>query len=160
MSNYLIVYKVKFTLAVQDPDVEGERQHTTLFVATSEESSGDLFHVTGDITSAGGMIYERKKRDDPRLSQSFHSKTAIGITTPANYPQSWDTILQTWTPPQQKAFNMKTMRTEPFKTLNPLVFYEPGEPRKQLIKCTEWTEQFAIPTLTEKGLIQPLTAAE
>lgn len=67
----------------------------------------------------------------------------------------WEQVLlATPTPPKQKAFNIATMTTEPFKTLNPLTFYNPGEPRRPLMKCTEWTEQYAIPALLKAGLIQ------
>lgn len=34
------------------------------------------------------------------------------------------------------------------------VFYEPGEDRQPLWKCTEWVEWYDIPALWENGLIQ------
>jgi hypothetical protein len=45
------------------------------------------------------------------------------------------------------------MRTEPFKALNPLTFYEQGEARRPLIKCTEWTNDRAIPALRANSLV-------
>jgi hypothetical protein len=156
MSTSVPVYRLKFKMGMQDPDVDGERQHTTLFVATGANGSGDQFHVTGDVTSTGGMVYERKTDQDPRLAEDLHSIVEIGATAiDEHYPESWDAVLQAWTPPQQKAFNISTMRTEPFKTLVPLVFYEPAEQKKVLLKCTEWTEQFAIPSLEARGLLVP-----
>ncbi|KAK3065206.1 hypothetical protein LTS18_005992 [Coniosporium uncinatum] len=139
-----------------DPDIEGTRYHTTIFVETEPSSGkGVIHHVTGDITSANGMRYERKQRDRPEDSRTYHSKEFLGYTIASTYPQSWNTLLQNVPAPhQQKAFNVATMRTEPFKTLNPLTFYGSGEARPPLFKCTEWTEQRAIPALQSAGLIQ------
>lgn len=156
MSQMYTVWKLRFSLSLQDPDVPGVRYHTTIFVETDPTGhSGDIHHVTGDITSQQGMHYEKKFRDDPRRSRTFNSREFLGYTDASTYPQSWQTLLaRVPAPHQQKAFNTKTMRTEPFKSLNPLTFYEPGEARPPLIKCTEWTEQRAIPSLQAAGLIK------
>lgn len=160
-AQWYAVYKLKFSLAIQDPDTTGIRYHTTLFVETSStDGSGFIHHVTGDITSEQGMYYEKKSKGPPEQSQTFHEKQFMGYTTSTTYPQGWDNVLsRVPAPPKQKAFNIATMKTEPFKTLNPLTFYEPGESRAPLIKCTEWTEQRAIPALQSLGLIQEATAA-
>lgn len=130
------------------------RYHTTLFVPIEKDGKGHLHHVTGDITSSNGMEYDKKFRDAPEESQTFFSKELLGYTDVQGYPGSWDRVLKRLpTPPQQKAFNMKTMKNEPFKTRSPLTFYEPGEPRKPLWKCTEWTLEYAIPALKKEGLI-------
>ncbi|KAI1770155.1 hypothetical protein F4818DRAFT_434108 [Hypoxylon cercidicola] len=136
-SNYYAVYKLRFNLAMQDPDVPGTRYHTVLFVETNPDKSGRMYHVTGDITS--GMTFDTKSYHNPELSQNLHTKEFILATVPA--------------PEKQKAFNIRTMKTEPFKTWDPLTFYEPGEQRRPLFKCTEWTEQRAIPALKQAGLI-------
>ncbi|KAL2005974.1 hypothetical protein VTN00DRAFT_9628 [Thermoascus crustaceus] len=155
MAQQYCVFVVKFKLSIPDPDMPTPRYHTTIFVETQEDGSGYLHHVTGDITSSGGMRYEKKFRDQPEESATFYSKTELGVTDASTYPNSFDEVLRKVPPPsQQKAFNVKTMRTEPFKTKNPLTFYEPNEPRRPLIKCTEWTEHQAIPALKSAGLIQ------
>ncbi|KAJ5774755.1 hypothetical protein N7457_009651 [Penicillium paradoxum] len=149
------VYKVKLKLAIQDPDMPSPRYHTILFVQTNEPDprSGIKHHVTGDIVA--GMHYEAAAYNDPEADENFVSKELIGHTRALNYPKNWNDILKSIpAPPKQKAFNKVTMRTEPIKSWDPLVFYEPGEPRQPLIKCTEWIEDQAIPILINAGLIQ------
>jgi hypothetical protein len=100
------------------------------------------------------MTYESKFFGIPERSTSFHSKDFLGYTNAATYPHDWDRLLRTVPPPEkQKAFNIARMRTEQVKTWHPLEFYNAGEVRRPLIKCTEWAEQRAIPALTQAGLI-------
>lgn len=154
MSGYYEVYLVRYSLAMQDPDMPGPRFHTTIFVKTAADKSGVLHHVTGDITSANGMTYYPQQRRSPEYSQTFHSLEKLGVTPVSKHPVDWERVLRSVpAPPQQKAFNIKTMKTEPFKTQAPLTFYEPGEPRRPLVKCTEWTLERALPALRENGLI-------
>ncbi|KAJ6019005.1 hypothetical protein N7522_001072 [Penicillium canescens] len=154
MSGYYEVYLARYNLAIQDPDMPGPRFHTTIFVKTAADKSGILHHVTGDITSANGMVYIPQPRHSPEYSQSFHSLEKLGVTPMSKHPADWDRVLRSVpAPPQQKAFNIKTMKTEPFKTQSPLTFYEPGEPRRPLVKCTEWTLERALPALRANGLI-------
>ncbi|KAJ5766782.1 uncharacterized protein N7511_004398 [Penicillium nucicola] len=149
------VYKVKFKLSIQDPDMPPLRYHTILFVQDNEQGprSGIKHHVTGDLVT--GMHYEPAISDDPESDENFFSKELIGHTRARNYPKSWDDILQSIpAPPKQKAFNTATMKTEPVKRWRPLMFYAPGEARRPLIKCTEWIEDQAVPLLINAGLIQ------
>lgn len=154
MAQQYRVYSLKSTLSMLDPDLPQPRYHTAIFVETEANGSGYVHHVTGDITSFGGMSYEEQFSDLPEHSDTFHSKDLLGITDASTYPSLWDDLLQQFPPPpRQKAFNLKTMRTEPFKTENPLIFYEPGESRRPLVKCTEWTLERAVPALRSAGLI-------
>ncbi|EQK97766.1 hypothetical protein OCS_06522 [Ophiocordyceps sinensis CO18] len=153
-SQWYRVYKLRFNLAMQDPDMPIPRFHTQIFIETNAEGpgTGTKHHVIGDIVT--GMYYESKPCHNPDRSESLYSKELLGYTNASIYPQEFDKILSGIpAPPRQKAFNAKTMRTEPVKSWEPLTFYEPGEPRQPLVKCTEWTEQQAIPTLSSKGLI-------
>jgi hypothetical protein len=154
-ASYYPVYKLRFFLAMADPDMPEPRYHTTIFVETDQaDQSGFLHHVTGDITSTHGMRYERKPRSRPEESRTFYNKELLGYTPANDYPTSFDNILSNVpAPPRQKAFNIATMRTEPFKTPNPLTFYKQGEARQPLVKCTEWTNDRAIPALQSTGLI-------
>lgn len=153
MSDQYCVWRVRYKLAIQDPEMKGKRYHNAIFVETSK-GVGTLHHVTGDITSSGGMVYQSRGTQDPRKSNSFHSKDFLGYTDKRYYPSLWDALLKSLpTPPQQKAFNIATLRTEQFKTKDPLTFYSPGETREPLVKCTEWTEQVAIPSLIQYGYI-------
>ncbi|CAG8221639.1 unnamed protein product [Penicillium salamii] len=149
------VYKVKFKLSIQDPDMVSHRYHTILFVQSNEQGprSGIKHHVTGDIVT--GMHYEPAKIQDPETDENFFSKEFIGNTRALNFPKNWNDILKSLpAPPKQKAFNRDTMRTEPVKTWEPLTFYEADELRRPLIKCTEWIENQAVPVLINAGLIQ------
>ena len=152
---YYPVYKLRFSLAMPDHDMPQPRYHTTIFVVTNQEDeSGIVHHVTGDITSSHGMQYEWKPRPRPEESTTYHDKELLGYTLANGYPTSFDNVLKNVpAPSQQKAFNMNTMRTEPFKTLSPLTFYEQGEVRRPLIKCTEWANDRAVPALQAAGLI-------
>lgn len=138
MAQQYHVYIVKSHLSIPDPDLPSPRYHTAIFVETETNGDGYAHHVTGDITSVGGMRYEKKFEARPELSDTFYSQDLLGLTDASTYPNSWDDLLrQVPSPPRQKAFNPKTMRTEPFKTESPLTFYEPGEVRQPLAKCTE-----------------------
>lgn len=157
MSVQYPVFLTRFHLDMQDPHASGPRYHTTIFVASEADGSGVLHQVTGDISSPRGMYYYPSLMDPPEHSETFYSKEQLGVTDASTHPASWRRILnQLPAPPQQKAFNMKTRQTEPFKTLNPLVFYESGEERKPLVKCTEWTLDTAVPALKSAGLIRDI----
>jgi hypothetical protein len=153
------VHKVKYTLALGDPDMPPGRFHHAIFVEDKKDGSGTIYHVTGDITSRHGMSYQSKKTKDPEESRTFHSRELLGYTRSDDHPARWDSVLSTLpTPPQQKASNPKKQgRVEPFKQKlgdYEYIFYSPGEERQPLWKCTEWVEWYAIPALWEQGLIQ------
>jgi hypothetical protein len=154
MPEYYNVFLARYTLAIQDPDTPGTRYHTGIFVATSTNGSGVLHQVTGDVTSPGGMVYTPTSEPAPQDTECFYSVEKLGATPVEKYPEDWEEVLRAIPPPpQQKAFNVQTMRTEPFKTREPLVFYKEGEERRPLVKCTEWTLERALPALRAKGLI-------
>lgn len=170
MPSQYSVYLFRFKLALSDPDMPSPRYHTLLFVATEPEpgsepgtrrtGKGYTHEVTGDITSPQGMTYTQTHvQEDLSTTESFLSKELLGYTDAAAYlAGSWDRVLRNLPrPPQQKAFNRVTMRTEPFKSLEPLVFYRPDEGRevrRPLWKCTEWTLELAVLALRGSGLIQ------
>lgn len=148
------VYLVRFKVAFADPDMPQPRYHTGIFVETRSDGGGFQHHVIGDVTSAGGMTYDHKQRDRPEYDSVFHSKDILGTTESTNYPDAWNKLLCQLPPPlKQKHFNSATGRTEPFKSLSPLTFYEVGEPRRPLTKCTEWVLNQAVPSLKSAGLI-------
>ena len=155
------VYLIRFTQTLTDPDMPTPRYHTTLYVSPVHQTSpqpGYLHEVTGDITSPKGMHYQKRPTaSHPRTAapDTFFSEEWLGYTDVRGYPESWDRVLQALpAPPQQKAFNRESMRTEPVKSLVPLRFYESGEARGELWKCTEWTFQLAVPALRREGLIR------
>ncbi|KIW40005.1 uncharacterized protein PV06_08562 [Exophiala oligosperma] len=148
----LEVYKVAYKLALADPDIPGPRYHTVLFVRTKTNGDGIVHHVTGDIVS--GMQYQSRPAKRPEDSQTFHSKELLGVVEPTDYPGVFDqTCRQQPPPPRQKRFNPATHRTEQMKPDGS--FYEQGEMRSPMVKCTEWTERQAIPALLQNGIIKP-----
>jgi hypothetical protein len=84
------VFVLRFNLRMPDPDIPVPGYYTTLFVETGADGSRYLRHVTGDITSSGGMRYEKKFRDQPERSRTFNSKEMVDVTDASSYPSSWD----------------------------------------------------------------------
>ncbi|WEW57727.1 hypothetical protein PRK78_003194 [Emydomyces testavorans] len=145
------VYKVKYNLAMQDPEETETRYHTVIFVVTDDDGDGTVHHVTGDITS--GMKYQRRPGTRPESSQTFHSKEFIGWIAKSKYPTEIDNVCMSVPAPHaQKRFNPQSMRYEAFKPDGS--FYAPGEDRPRYFKCTEWTENKAIPALCQAGVIE------
>jgi hypothetical protein len=144
------IYSVKYTLGLADPEMPQPRYHTVIFAETFPDGSGHIHHVTGDLVD--GMSYQRKLGKNPQESQTFHQRIFLGTVPASSYPAQFDQICQSQPPPpKQKSFNIKTMRTEQVKPDG--TFYAPGEPRPAMIKCTEWTEQQAIPALYASGIL-------
>jgi hypothetical protein len=112
-------------------------------VETKDDKSGFIHHVVGDLVT--GMTYQRKPGLQPEQSRTFHSKQLLGRVKESMYSQFDQICAQQPPPHRQKKFNPRTMRTEPIKPNGD--FYQPGEARARLIKCTEWTLERAIPAL-------------
>jgi hypothetical protein len=154
---YFPVYIARFTVGLKDPDIPGPRFHHTIWVETDpKDKNGVKFHVIGDITSKGGMTYKSEECHDPMAESECHSKEFLGYTAAKDFRESWDRLLRGLpTPPKQKEFNVKTLKTELVKSWEPLTFYTPGEERHVPWKCTEWTNNYALPALHEARLIVP-----
>ncbi|KAG9252553.1 uncharacterized protein F5Z01DRAFT_690842 [Emericellopsis atlantica] len=150
------VYKIKLRLSICDPDIPSPAIHTIIFVETGTHGHGSGFqhYVTGDCVR--GMHYETKRCPGPSKLENLCSKELIGHVEASSYPKEIDNVLRALpAPPRQKAFNLSTMKTEPVKCWDPLTFYGPGDVREPLKKCTEWTEEDAIPALIRAGAIVP-----
>ncbi|KAL5349914.1 hypothetical protein ACLOAV_004948 [Pseudogymnoascus australis] len=141
-------------MAMPDPDMPSPRYHNVIFVETEADGSGAVHHVIGDITS--GMTYATRREGRPEDSEIFVQKEFIGTVESAIYPEKIHAVLKTLPPPpKQKKFNIKTMKTEQMKDDGS--FYEPGEMRPRMVKCTEWTVEQAIPALYASGVLQKQT---
>lgn len=150
-SNRYRAFKTQDGPIMSDPDVAGPRYHTVVFVETQANGSGFVHHVIGDLVK--GMEYQRRRGDRPEESETFYRKDFLGTIAIEGYPQSVDGLCKELpTPPPQKAFNSRTMRTEPIKPNG--AFYELDEPRAKLFKCTEWTEEHAIPALRQANVLR------
>lgn len=160
---WLKVWKIKSDVALPDLHMPPGRHHHAILVETNpDDKSGRIHHVVGDVTSAGGMSYSSRPSEEAEQSGSCHAKEFIGYTPSSSHPAQWDDLLRALpTPPQQKASNPAKMgRVEPFKQkLGPYeyIFYEDGEERTPLWKCTEWVNDHALPALYSRGLVQVQT---
>lgn len=138
-------------MVMQDPDMPIPRYHNVIFVEIEADGSGVVHHVTGDITS--GMVYATRREGRPEESEIFVRKEFIGTVESTTYPKKINEVLEALPPPpKQKKFNIKTMRTEQMKADGS--FYEPGESRPRMVKCTEWTVEQAIPALYASGVLR------
>lgn len=147
------VYRLQENTALQDPAFAEKRYHTSIFVETNVET-GDGFkhHVTGDIVSVHGMIYEVKNMPRPKDSETFHQMDYVGWVEESDYPDAMEKILRSIpTPPRQRRFSPDTMAYEQCKTNGE--WYQPGETRPAYFKCTEWALQRAIPALMEGEIL-------
>ncbi len=97
-------------------------------------------------------MYQQKSGLQPELSQAFYSKQLLGKVKASRYSAIGTICAQQPAPHKQKKFNPKTMKTEPIKPNGD--FYQPGEPRARLIKCTEWTVERAIPALQAARILE------
>jgi hypothetical protein len=146
------VYKVQYRLGLQDPALSETRYHTAIFVHTDADGAGFIHEVHGDIASGTGMKYGRKHEEAPELSDTFHAKTLLGKVLANDYPGPVEALLHTVPPPpRQKRFDPASMSWEQCKSDG--TPYASHETRPPYSKCTEWTEQRAIPALLRAGLI-------
>jgi hypothetical protein len=157
---YYKVSRVWFSVgeSMRDPHVPDNPQfHHAIFVETQTSGYGWLHNAVGDVTSHGGMCYERKQQDDIMESDTYYNHQVLGYVAASSYPQLEARLQSCQTPPQQKAYNAQRNATEPFKTANPLVFYTADELRNfqfpRLRKCKWWVEDQAIPALQGSQLL-------
>lgn len=145
------VYRIKHTLAMQDPDMPSPRHHNMIFVETQDDGSGMVHHVTGDITT--GMQYDTRHDTKPEDSETFFAKELLGTMEAADHPQRMNRVLAALPPPpKQKHFNISTIRTEQVKPDG--YFYKSAEARPPMVKYTEWTVDQAIPALYAAGIVR------
>lgn len=159
MSKSTKLYKLRFRLSIPDPDMPQPRYHTTLFIQTPLDAlneTGTTHHVTGDLVM--GMVYQKRfETSPPQDDEMFFSKELLGyikdkVNGMAEMVDAIEEILKGLEPPgKQKRYNHATGRTEQFKPGGG--FYEVGEERPAMWKCTEWIELKAIPALRESDIL-------
>ncbi|KZF19550.1 hypothetical protein L228DRAFT_241763 [Xylona heveae TC161] len=150
------VYKVQYRLGFQDPAFVETRYHTVVFVETDADGGGWTHEVTGDIVSTSGMVYQSNHGSAPDKSETYHQKLFLGWIAATEHLTALDNLLRSLPPPpRQRWFNPKTMIYEQCRPDGTL--YGPNETRPPYRKCTEWTEQQAIPAMLECGLLRTET---
>ncbi|PLB48829.1 hypothetical protein P170DRAFT_356380 [Aspergillus steynii IBT 23096] len=157
-------YKVstpEFDTVAYDPLDPPKRYHTGIFVELDAEAlEGDLFHVTGDVIAASGMRFEVKENYVPGASRFFHRSTDIGWIRKVDYPRIRGILQALPRPTKQQGLDFWSK--DPAKR-NKLTWtkqngdlYGPGEERRPIIKCNEWTHDLAIPKLRSEGILHDL----
>ncbi|CAJ0544360.1 Ff.00g035770.m01.CDS01 [Fusarium sp. VM40] len=110
------------------------RNHHALFVQTSEDETGSLFNVTGNIQS--GMELEIKELSEkPKLSQTFLSKSQLGWMK-ADDLHRVEEICRSNPPPAKQFDGPKRI-----------------DKTKPLRRCQEWTSE-TVASLRAEGILQ------
>ncbi|OAX84908.1 hypothetical protein ACJ72_00730 [Emergomyces africanus] len=158
---YLLVFKPEYDTVAFDPLDPVKRYHEGLFVETDPVSQdGTLFHVTGDIIAAGGMMYEERTDSIPGASKYLFRNPQIGRVLKTDFHSGRIiTILRDLpTPSKQQGINCwepnpNTGHHDITWTKQNGDFYKSGEEQRPIFKCNEWTHQLAIPALRNAGVL-------
>jgi hypothetical protein len=148
------VYKNRFKLAFPDLEMPQPRYHTTLFIQTTEQEAsqtGTTHHVTGDLVT--GMQYQNRLESIlPEWDEMFFEMQFLGYIEGGDI-ERLEGVLEALEPPgKQKAYNHQSGKTEQLRPEGG--FYEVGESRPPMVKCTEWIEGQAIPALRSCGILK------
>ncbi|KAJ5562996.1 hypothetical protein N7535_002558 [Penicillium sp. DV-2018c] len=152
------VFTPEFDTVAPDPLDPPKRYHTGVFIETDTESGrGDFYHVTGDIIAARGMYFAAKENYVPVTSRFFHKTTQIGWVRKADFPRIHGILKALPTPTKQQGIDFwstdPALRHKLTWTKENGELYGPGEQRRPIMKCNEWTHQVAIPKLRDLGIL-------
>ncbi|UJO22697.1 uncharacterized protein CLAFUR5_12176 [Fulvia fulva] len=144
-----------------DPLEPVKRYHDGVFVeAERVHGSGTLFHVTGDIIAARGMRYEEREDFSPGQSARLHRTTPIGVVYKADFDSGrlGSVLGDLPTPTKQQGVNFWKKSDVPGEieiiwTKEDGEPYGPGESRRPIMKCNEWTN-LAIRALSRRGILR------
>ncbi|KAL4779242.1 hypothetical protein BJX76DRAFT_365454 [Aspergillus varians] len=142
-----------------DPD---KRYHVGVFVESNPDyKEGRLFHVTGDVIAASGMRYEERDGYIPADSVHLHAYTQIGWVLQADYHSGRISNILRALPRPTKQQGINFWETDPVTGRHEIIWtkengerYGPGEQRRPVFKCNEWTHQYAIPKLRDEGVLK------
>ncbi|KAM0124230.1 hypothetical protein ACHAP3_010492 [Botrytis cinerea] len=153
------IYKVQWHLAIQDPLMpQIIRYHTNIFIETSPDGSGTIYEVNGDIVSVSGMSYFNFPSPPPESFDSFYQRTPLGEIAVSDLEEVTRVLKSIPPPPRQRWFNPRSMKMEACKVDGTPYRYQEEVPK--FWKCTEWTNEKAIPALWAKGLIRMVDSKE
>ncbi|KAL2841158.1 hypothetical protein BJY01DRAFT_217892 [Aspergillus pseudoustus] len=155
------VYNPSYDIVAHDPLDPAKRYHEGIFVQLDPETrDGTMFHVTGDVIAPRGMKYEEDENyAGPHLNH-LHQNPQIGWVRRADYDSGrFSSILSALpTPTKQQGLDFWGPSrllgyTEYIWTKENGDPYGPGEQRRPVMKCNEWTHQLAIPALLDAGIL-------
>ncbi|KAL4910136.1 hypothetical protein BDW74DRAFT_173602 [Aspergillus multicolor] len=156
------IYIPQLDTVAFDPLDPQKRYHEGIFVQ-DHGRAGTLFHVTGDIIAPRGMGYQITEDFDPLSSIQFHAMPFVGWVRKDDYQSGRvDSILRALpTPNKQQGLNFWQKKKDPNEETEMIWTkengdpYGPGEPRRPIFKCNEWTHQYAVPALRNAGILLP-----
>lgn len=158
------VFRPELDMVAPDPLDPVKRYHEGIFVQMDPlNNTGTLFHVTGDIMAATGMIYQERGGYVPGVSALLYRNTEIGWVSKDDYHSGkFSTILRALPrPTKQQGINF--WEIDPITRKHEIIWtkedgerYEPGEQRRPIFKCNEWTNLHAIPALRAAGVLRDL----
>ncbi|EPS33418.1 hypothetical protein PDE_08380 [Penicillium oxalicum 114-2] len=144
-----------------DPLGPQKRYLKGIFVETDPQTQeGTMLHVTGDIITPSGMRFEVKEGYEAGSSIHLHSFPQIGWVPRADMQsRRIETVLRALPTPTKQV--LKFWGKGPESGYHDYIWtkkngdpYGPGEQRRPIMKCNEWTHQLAIPTLINAGILQ------
>lgn len=158
-------FRPEIDSVADDPLDPGKRYHKGVFVETDPVNGrGKLFHVTGDIIAASGMMYQERGNFTPGASAQLHRTTQIGWVLKADYDSGKiGTILRALpTPTKQQGLNF--WEINPVTGKHDIIWtkengerYGPGEQRRPTFKRNEWKNLYASPALRNAGVLRDST---
>ncbi|ESZ93707.1 hypothetical protein SBOR_5892 [Sclerotinia borealis F-4128] len=153
------IYKIQWHLAFQDPLMpQTTRYHTNIFIETQSDGSGTIHEVNGDIVSINGMTYFQIPSPPPQSLESFYRRSLLGEIDISDLEEVTEVLKSTAAPPRQRWFSPRSMKMEACKVDGSP--YGEGEKVPAYWKCTEWTNEKAIPALLAKRLIKTVDGGE
>jgi hypothetical protein len=69
-------FKVRYSIAIADPDILGPRYYTVIFVTTNSNGFKFIYYIIGDLII--GMRYERKIGKILKEFDIFYDKKLLG----------------------------------------------------------------------------------
>ncbi|CAG8093299.1 unnamed protein product [Penicillium salamii] len=152
------VFTPEFDTVAYDPLDPPKRYHTGVFVETDAGTlQGVLLQVTGDIIASSGMRFEVKENFVPAAEKYFHRTTEVGRICKSDFPRIRGILEALPTPTKQQGLDFWSLdsnkRNKLTWTKQNGDLYGPGEQRRPIMKCNEWTHQLAIPTLQREGIL-------
>lgn len=167
--DWCAVFNPSFDTAALDPLDPLKRYHEGIFVEDNPKTQkGIMFHVTGDIIAPSGMRFEVKEgyaawasdHLHPRIGDHLHSYPQIGWVRRADFESGRieDILRALPTPTKQQGLNF--WGKGPSSGFHEYIWtkengnpYGPGEQRRPIMKCNEWTHELAIPALIKAGIL-------
>lgn len=148
------VFRVETRLGVQDPLMGSAiRNHNSVFIETSDDGSGRVLQVNGNLVDSGGMYFEDIQSLSPQAEDTFIRKHRLGQINAIDYGKVVELLKSIDPPPRQRIWSYTERAWVQCRPDGAL--YGENEEKPRYWKCTEWTLEKAIPALIESGLLRP-----